>query len=89
MATESRVAGFHSVDAPARVLDRDDILAAIRSHLLAEEGRLLTLTRPGGVGKTRLALEIGGEAHSHFPHDMVFVDLCGRGDALAGDARAE
>jgi predicted ATPase/DNA-binding CsgD family transcriptional regulator len=37
--------------------------------------RLLTLTGPGGVGKTRLALQIPTEIHSMFPDGICFVSL--------------
>lgn len=37
--------------------------------------RLLTLTGPGGVGKTRLALRIGEELHDSFVGDVYFVSL--------------
>jgi non-specific serine/threonine protein kinase len=60
---------------PSRLLDREDELTTIRSLLLADEVRLLTLTGPGGVGKTRLVLEVGGEVRSYFAHGVVFIDL--------------
>ncbi|MEO8252694.1 MAG: adenylate/guanylate cyclase domain-containing protein [Chloroflexota bacterium] len=44
------------------------------SHLLME-GRLLTLTGPGGTGKTRLSLQIAADAIDRFPDGMYFVPL--------------
>ena len=50
--------------------------------LLSEGGaRLVTLTGPGGVGKTRLALQIGHENAQRFRDGAVFVDLAAIGDA--------
>ncbi len=36
---------------------------------------LVTFTGPGGVGKTRLAVELAGEMLDEFPEGMWFVDL--------------
>jgi predicted ATPase/DNA-binding CsgD family transcriptional regulator len=57
------------------IVDRADELAAIRSHLLTDNVRLLTLTGPAGVGKTRLALEVGRALAPHFADGVSFVDL--------------
>ena len=43
-------------------------------HLLANV-RLLTLTGPGGIGKTRLALQLGSDVLSDFPDGVYFVPL--------------
>ncbi len=58
-----------------RLIGREGEVAAARPFLLDEAAPLLTLTGPGGVGKTRLALAIAGDVAAHFADGVVWVDL--------------
>ncbi len=47
--------------------------------------RVVTLTGVGGVGKTRLALQVAGEVVPEFPDGVFLVELGGMNDATAID----
>jgi transcriptional regulator with XRE-family HTH domain len=49
---------------PTPLVGRDRDVAVVRSLLEGRGARLVTLTGVGGVGKTRLALEVAGEARA-------------------------
>jgi predicted ATPase len=56
-------------------LGREQDLAVLGS--LLGEGRLVTLTGAGGVGKTRLAVEVGAQVLERFPQGVWLADLAG------------
>jgi len=60
---------------PTRLIDREDELARLGALLTEEEIRLLTLTGPGGVGKTRLGIAAAEQGHERFPDGVWFVGL--------------
>ena len=72
---------LHSIDArpnnlPTQLTSfvgrRDELEEALR---LLRGSRLLTLTGPGGIGKTRLSLQIAAAASDDFPDGVWFVPL--------------
>jgi hypothetical protein len=51
-----------------------EVEAVLRAH------QLVTLTGPGGVGKTRLALEVAGRGADAFPDEVWVIELAAVGD---------
>ena len=71
-------------------LGRDRELAEIAALLLRPETRLVTLTGPGGSGKTRLALQGAGAAADGYEHGVWWVPLAPLTDhALVETAAAQ
>jgi predicted ATPase/class 3 adenylate cyclase len=56
-------------------LGREAQLAAIRDLLDTAGVRILTLTGPGGIGKTRLALQAAADQIDRFEDGVYFIDL--------------
>jgi predicted ATPase len=56
-------------------LGRAEELSEVLALLVREDVRVLTLTGPGGIGKTRLALELARSLLSDFAQGVWFVDL--------------
>jgi predicted ATPase/class 3 adenylate cyclase len=60
---------------PSAFVGRDAELEEIRERVEDESVRLLTLTGPGGIGKTRLALRAAADEIDRFEDGVFFVDL--------------
>src|SRR5215831_4576367 len=74
VAQQASLAG--AVPVPATPLvGRDQEVKAVTDLLLSEGVRLVTLTGPGGVGKTRLAVEAASRLGTDFGDGARFVDL--------------
>lgn len=68
-----------------RFFGRQQESARLVDFLSRRTVRLVTLAGPGGVGKTRLALEAAHRMAGVFAHDICFVDLTGVTDEKSVD----
>jgi predicted ATPase/class 3 adenylate cyclase len=72
---------LHNLPAqPTVLLGRESEVAATRDLLEQEGARLVTLTGPGGTGKTRLGLQVGAELVDAFADGVWFVPLAAIAD---------
>jgi predicted ATPase/transcriptional regulator with XRE-family HTH domain len=63
------------------LIGREQELADLLALVGHGDGRLVTLTGPGGTGKTRLALEVGAQLQGEFNDGIIFADLAPLRDA--------
>jgi DNA-binding SARP family transcriptional activator len=69
---------FRAPSALTPLIGREVELQAVSTHLL--RSRLVSLLGPGGVGKTRLSLEIARSTRERYAQGVVFVDLASLSD---------
>jgi len=68
---------------PTRFFGRQREIHQLHDLLTSETINLVSLTGPGGVGKTRLALQVASELTDHFPDGVWLVELAALDDPHA------
>jgi predicted ATPase/transcriptional regulator with XRE-family HTH domain len=71
----------HLPVSPTQLIGREHELSMIPKQLLEPACRMLTLTGPGGIGKTRIAVEVARILEPHFPDGVFFISLAGVGSS--------
>ena len=57
------------------LIGREQDILEVSELLAKPEVRLVTLTGPGGIGKTRLAIAVGEQLDDRYPQGAIFVPL--------------
>ncbi len=75
---------------PTSFVGRSDLLSSLAGTITDPGVRLVTVHGPGGIGKSRLAIEVAGLVEDSFPDGVVFVSLDAVRDVdlLAGEVLA-
>ena len=66
---------------PNPLVGREQEITAVQQLLHSQDVRLLTLTGPGGTGKTRLSVQVAADVSDHFPDGVFFVPLAAVNDS--------
>jgi predicted ATPase len=61
--------------ASTTLIGREQDIVEVSKLLAKPEVRLVTLTGPGGIGKTRLAIAVGEQLDDRYPRGTVFIPL--------------
>jgi predicted ATPase/DNA-binding XRE family transcriptional regulator len=65
---------------PSPIIGREREVNAVAAQIRTGEAKLAVISGPGGIGKTRLAIEIARTLESELRDGAVFIDLAGTSD---------
>jgi predicted ATPase/DNA-binding SARP family transcriptional activator len=77
VATETRPTRHNLPQPLTAFIGREPEVAQLQERLATGGSRLISLVGPGGIGKTRLAIHVGGASQHLFPDGVFFVALAG------------